>query len=135
MLNVPKEEYGTDGTHIIADFYGIADKDGLNNEDLLKLLAKKAIELSNATLIDMFTHKFEPQGVTLSAIISESSMDLHSYPESSYLSVSFYTCGPKANPIKGIEFLRDQFNPEHVNVMSIGRGTKQSMDFKVIHIL
>ncbi len=133
MPSVPK--YDTAGVHIIADFHGIPSCPGLNDVGILESIAKHAIELSNATLLKMFSNKFEPQGITLSAIISESSMDIHTYPEHGYMSVSFYTCGDKADPIKGIKFIRDVFKPDHVNVMSIGRGTKEEVSFKVIHIL
>ncbi len=124
--------YDIDGTHVIADFYGVENCELLDNKDELVSLIKDAIKISGATLIDINAHKFEPQGITVTAILSESSCTLHGYPEHCFMSVDFYTCGKTANPLNGINFLKDVLNPEHCNIISIGRGSKESIDLKII---
>lgn len=40
-------------------------------------------------------HKFEPQGLTLVYILSESHFTVHTYPEHNYISLDLYICNPK----------------------------------------
>lgn len=129
-----EQKYDTDGIHVVADFYHVKRKEALNDISILQGLACAAIMMSRAKLIRMETHKFEPQGITLTAIISESSMDIHTYPEHDYISISFYTCGDNADPLIGLKFLKEVLQPEDENVLVLKRGTKKSLDICVVNM-
>lgn len=126
------EKYGTIGSHVMADLYGVENFKVLNSVKLLKEASKVAIELSGATLLKMHTHKFIPQGVTLTAIISESSLDLHTWPVERFIAISYYTCGEKANPLNGIEYFIDLLRPESFNVSQGARGHNSELNIKPI---
>ncbi len=124
------ETYSTLGRHIVVDMFKIQTKVYLDSPFLLKLLAKQAIKLSGAELLDINTFKFEPQGVTLTAIISESSMDIHTYPEHGDVFISFYTCGSKADPLKGIQFIKDVLKPTFCKLKEIERGNANTPELE-----
>ena len=48
---------------------------------------------ANLTVIDVKAHRFAPQGVSVVAILAESHLRVHPWPEKSYASVDCYTCG------------------------------------------
>ena len=115
-------DYDTKGTHVIADFFEVENRALLDSEQGSINLCLEAIKKANAELLFIKAHKFEPQGLTIVAIVSESSLDMHTYPEHNYASVSFHTCGTKADPIKGIEYIKEVLGSKRANIMLINRG-------------
>ena len=124
-------EYSTKGKNVVADFYDCQNDISLDDMMIMREVTKIAISKSNATLIQMNSHKFEPQGLTITAIISESSLDLHTYPEHKFFSVSFYTCGDDADPLLGIQYLDKYFEPTRKNIAVITRGDNEMKIEKV----
>ena len=88
---------GLIGRHCIYDL-----QDGnpvlLDDEDFIKDALIKAAEAANATLLKIVSHKFEPQGVTALALLAESHISIHTYPEQNYAAVDSFTCGDHTNP-------------------------------------
>lgn len=125
-------EYSTRGIQCIVDFYDVKLPSMLNDINFLEEIIKRSIKVAHAELIKISSHKFKPQGVTITAIISESSCEMHTYPEKSFCSISYYTCGNTARPERAIKFLKRILKPEHVNSMKIIRGSLY--DFKTREI-
>ena len=80
------------GKHCVAEVYGCAENI-LNDEELLVNMFKEAIKLSGATLLNIASHKFEPQGVTIVALLSESHISIHTWPELGSAALDVFTCG------------------------------------------
>lgn len=84
------------GVHFLLDVYDcnpllLDDIDFLDS--LLRNVAAKAeMHILNATY-----HKFEPQGVSLLFLISESHISIHTFPEYSCATLDVYSCG---SPLK-----------------------------------
>ena len=66
----------------------------------------------NATLLQVHTHKFEPQGVTGFAMLAESHISIHTWPEKSFATADIFTCGDHNTPRDGIEFLVEAFQAQ-----------------------
>lgn len=79
------------GRHLILDLYQ-CDSDVLDNYDLLMSTLEEALVLSRATVLQIIGHKFQPQGVTLLALLAESHASLHSWPCEGYAAIDIYTC-------------------------------------------
>lgn len=80
------------GRHFIASYYD-CDPKVLDHVKHLKEALCKAIEESGASLLNMTVHKFNPHGVTLVALLSESHATIHTYPEHRACFVDLFTCG------------------------------------------
>lgn len=80
------------GKHCVAEVYG-CQHDVLNDESLLVQMFKDAVELTGATLLNITSHKFEPQGVTVVALLSESHISIHTWPETGAAALDVFTCG------------------------------------------
>ncbi len=112
-----KQKYA--GVHIIADFWGGKFiEDSKKIEEILVRAAKEGNNIPLETVI----HKFKPQGITGVVLLAESHIALHLWPESKYLAVDIFTCGDKATPYKSLDYLKEVFQPEKVEVKKIIRG-------------
>lgn len=80
------------GKHCIAELYG-CDHHILNDESALTSIFKEAIDIGGATLLQICSHKFSPQGVTIVALLSESHISIHTWPENGTAALDVFTCG------------------------------------------
>jgi S-adenosylmethionine decarboxylase len=92
------------GRHLILDLYGCSP-DILNNYEELECLLETALSMAGATILRIFGEKFEPQGVTLLALLAESHASVHTWPELGYCAIDLYTCGEATSTDKAAEFL------------------------------
>lgn len=109
------------GTQHIAEFIE-CKKTFLNDPIKLEQIIRNAIEYSGLHFEKIITHKFEPVGVTLLAIISESHIGLHTYPEAGHLSLDVFTCSHPNKQLKLIEYLQKVLKPKSVKIAEITRG-------------
>jgi S-adenosylmethionine/arginine decarboxylase-like enzyme len=66
------------GRHLILDLYGCSP-DILNDYGELECLLETALNMAGATILRIFGEKFEPQGVTLLALLAESHASLFTH--------------------------------------------------------
>jgi len=62
----------------------------------------------NSTLLDLNAYKFDPQGVTSIAMLAESHISIHTWPENGMAVCDVFTCGDKTTPEKGVEYMKEQ---------------------------
>lgn len=107
------------GIHLIADFwYGKIIEDPKK----IKQILIKAVKEANNIPLEVFVHKFQPQGITGIVLLAESHISLHTWPESNYIAIDIYTCGDKAKPLKALDYFEKEFQPKKVEVKEIKRG-------------
>ena len=87
-----------------------------NDPAFLKDVFIEAIRLSNATVVKIDEHRYEPHGITMVAILEDSHAVLHTWPENSFAMAEIFTCGLRATPAIGIEHLASRFKPLHRHV-------------------
>jgi len=85
----------------------------------------RAVERAGATLIEAQVHPFNPHGVSGMALLAESHISVHTWPEIGYVALDVFTCGDNVNPDGAVEVLRDLFRPQHMSVVEIARGIQQ----------
>lgn len=111
----------TIGRHLAVDMYGCGF-DILNNLNFIKTAMLAAIEESNMTLLDLSYHEFEPQGLTAFALLGQSHMSIHTYPELGYAAVDVFTCGDLSRPDQALSVLKRYLKPEKTKTTNIMRG-------------
>jgi S-adenosylmethionine decarboxylase len=79
----------------------------LDDERCLIDLLENAAVASGATVIQTISKKFEPQGVTVICLLSESHISIHTWPEEGKAAVDVYTCGD-CNPKIGCDIIIQQ---------------------------
>ena len=64
------------GKHLLLELYR-CDCEKLNDESFLRCTLNRAAKLANATVLNLISNKFEPQGVTAIALLAESHISIH----------------------------------------------------------
>lgn len=77
----------------------------LDDEAHIRNVLTNAATLSESTLLGIQSHKFQPQGVTAVALLSESHISIHTWPESGMAICDVFTCGDRANPRSGVTYM------------------------------
>ena len=90
--------------HLLLELYK-CNFDKLNDESFLRCTLNRAAKLANATVLNLISNKFEPQGVTAIALLAESHISIHTWPESNYSAVDIFTCGQKMMPELASQYL------------------------------
>ena len=83
--------------HLLLELYR-CDYEKLNDESFLRCTLNNAAKFANASVLNLISNKFEPQGVTAIALLAESHISIHTWPESYYSAVDIFTCGPNMKP-------------------------------------
>ena len=78
--------------HLLLELYR-CDCEKLNDESFLRCILNRASKLANATVLNLISNKFEPQGVTAIALLAESHISIHTWPESNYSAVDILHVG------------------------------------------
>jgi S-adenosylmethionine decarboxylase len=107
------------GTHLIVDLFGARRLDDLEH---IKHTLTRCVEVAGATLLHIHLHHFTPNGgVSGVAVLSESHISIHSWPEADYAALDVFMCGD-AKPQNCVEVLREAFSARDVLVKTHQRG-------------
>ncbi|WP_156758194.1 adenosylmethionine decarboxylase [Actinokineospora pegani] len=109
------------GRHVLAEFGGI-DPSLLDDLGFLRTTLEGALTAAGATICDVVSKRFEPQGVTVLALLSESHASIHTYPEIGAMFLDIFTCGDTADPELAATVLRDRLGAAHARVNTVHRG-------------
>jgi S-adenosylmethionine decarboxylase len=107
------------GTHLMLDLW---HGSRLDDVDLVETALRSAAEAAGATLLNIDLHCFTPGGgITGVAVLAESHISIHTWPECAYAAVDVFMCGD-AEPHKTIEVLRHAFQPRMLTISEHERG-------------
>jgi S-adenosylmethionine decarboxylase len=108
------------GRHVIIELWGCGD--AINDAILVEDAMRNAVKAANATLLNIFVHEFSPQGVTGVAVLAESHLSIHTWPEYGYVAADVFTCGSTTRPEAAAEVLRQAFDARKAEVRELERG-------------
>lgn len=110
------------GIHLIVDLWGATR---LDDEAHIEATLRDCVKAAGATLLHIHLHRFEPNGgISGVAVLAESHISVHSWPETGYAAFDIFTCGD-TTPLAAVDVLRDAFAPERVVVGEHLRGQQQ----------
>ena len=107
--------------HLLLELYR-CDYEKLNDESFLRCTLNKAAKLAKATVLNLISNKFEPQGVTVIALLAESHISIHTWPESNYSAVDIFTCGQNMLPELASQYLIEALKAEEHSLRVIERN-------------
>lgn len=109
------------GIHILGEFIDCTSD--LDNKEAIEEVVESGIMKCNLGLRKIMSHKFEPIGVTIIALISESHVAIHTFPEAHHVSVDIFTCSQTPDPAKELlNYLKEKFKPGTMRVVEVVRG-------------
>ena len=106
------------GAHLIIDLY---DAQNLNDIDHIETTLRRCVTAADATLLHIHLHHFQPNGVSGVAVLAESHISIHTWPDKGYAALDVFMCG-KANPDACVPILREAFKVKRVAVSELLRG-------------
>ncbi|EEZ93302.1 MAG: S-adenosylmethionine decarboxylase proenzyme [Candidatus Parvarchaeum acidiphilum ARMAN-4] len=119
------------GKHIFGNLYDVEDS-VLKDLSYLKESVIEAARAGNLHIIDILEKQFNTinspdiGGVSIIALIVESHISLHTWPESRYATVDIYSCGNDSNPSLSFDYIVSMLKPKSYKVFSADRSNPSS---------
>jgi S-adenosylmethionine decarboxylase len=93
----------------------------LDDVEFITSTLLESAEKTKVTVVDYVSRKFEPQGVSVVVIISESHITIHTWPEFKYAALDFYTCGEE-DPEPAVREIAQKFKTKELVLFRADRG-------------
>lgn len=107
------------GTHLIIDVWGASRLDRMA---VVEHMMREAVAEVGATLLRLDLHHFEPNGgISGVALLAESHISIHTWPETGYAALDIFVCGT-CDAYKAIPVIKRALDPERVSVAEHKRG-------------
>ncbi len=106
------------GAHLIVDLY---EAQHLDDIDHIETTLRHCVEAAGATLLHIHLHHFTPNGVSGVAVLAESHISIHTWPEAGYAALDVFMCGD-ADPDQCVPVLREAFKAKRIGVSELLRG-------------
>jgi S-adenosylmethionine decarboxylase len=101
------------GRHVYGNLLNCNNREALRNPEILEEIVREAAEIGNMTVLDVKSWKIG-EGVSVVAIVLESHITVHTWPEYDFATVDVYSCGGHTDPEKAFDYLVEYLSPERV---------------------
>lgn len=113
------EAFRPAGIHLLVDLW---EAENLADMAVVRGALVEAAGACGATLLEVQLHGFGPgQGITGVALLAESHISIHSWPEHGYAAIDVFVCGA-CDPHAVLPVLRKAFRPVRVELTAQRRG-------------
>lgn len=112
----------TIGSHCVLDMYD-CPAGLLDDLDLITAALANAASVAKSTLLSQTAHRFEPHGVTAIALLAESHISVHTWPELGYAAADIFTCGEHCLPEAACRSLAKALSAGRFELHQMERGS------------
>jgi S-adenosylmethionine decarboxylase len=107
------------GTHLLVELWGAKN---LGDLAITDQMLRESASVAGATLLHVHLHHFGPNaGLSGVAVLAESHISIHTWPERGYAAIDIFMCGA-CDPYKAIPVMRRAFEPATVQLSEQKRG-------------
>ena len=107
------------GTHLILDLW---DGEHFDDAVVIELALRRAVQAAGATLLHLHLHEFTAGGgISGVAVLAESHISIHTWPERGYAAIDVFMCGSAA-PHMAVPVLRHMFKARRIAICEQMRG-------------
>ena len=103
------------GRHVYGNLYNCRNIELLRDPRRLEGVVVEAAKVGGMTLLDVKSWKIG-DGVSLVAIVLESHIAIHTWPEYGFATVDVYSCGSHTNPQAAFDYIVEALKPEKVTM-------------------
>ena len=98
------------GKHVYGNLIDCQNVEALRSPEILERIIVEAAEAGNMALLDVKSWKIG-EGVSIVAIILESHITIHTWPEFGYATVDVYSCGDHTDPKAAFDYIVEALKP------------------------
>lgn len=114
--------YVAPGLHLLIDLWECSH---LQDIRLIENAMRQAATVCGATVLEVKLHSFgENAGITGVAILAESHISIHTWPETGYVAIDVFMCG-RCNPKLAVPVFEDAFKSRRSKITACHRGEAQ----------
>lgn len=107
------------GLHLLVDFWECR---GLRDAEGIERVLREAAAACGATVLSVMLHNFgESGGITGVALLAESHISIHTWPETGYAALDLFMCG-SCDPRGALPVLEAWFSPGRKRITEHQRG-------------
>lgn len=107
------------GIHLIVELW---QAQHLTDASEIRSIFMEAAQACGATILSIDLHVFEPNGgVSGVAVLQESHISIHTWPEYEYAALDIFVCGT-LDPNDTLPVLKSRFAPGNIQVVEMKRG-------------
>ncbi|MCE4598893.1 MAG: adenosylmethionine decarboxylase [Desulfurococcales archaeon] len=119
------------GKHVYGSLYGIP-REIAENEEYLRRVISEAAGAAGATVHSLHSWKIpgEKGGISVIALVLESHLALHTWPEYDYATFDAYTCGEHTDPWKAWELIVKKLKPRYHYANYVDRSQEKDINMK-----
>ena len=107
------------GEHLTLDIVGTTK---VHNPAFYEKLIYKIAKAARVTVLEISKYNFKPQGFTILALLAESHISFHTFPEKGMTSFDFFTCG-KVSPSIAIAIIKNEIKHTRIIKKEFNRDT------------
>ncbi len=97
----------------------------LNDQDYIQKTLIEAAEVANATIVKEYFHQFSPYGISGTLVITESHINIHTWPEHNFVAIDFFTCDLDMKIQDACQFLIEKFEAKEHKIHDHQRGSRE----------
>ena len=123
-LFMHRDGYDFAGTHLLVDCWQASN---LNDLEYIESTLREAVDVTGATLLHIHLHHFTPNGgVSGVAVLAESHISIHTWPERDYAALDIFMCGD-TQPKNAIKVFEKAFETTNIKVSEHLRGKVETI--------
>tara|TARA_B100001123_G_scaffold138039_1_gene160348 strand:- start:4047 stop:4526 length:480 start_codon:yes stop_codon:yes gene_type:complete len=115
---IRKDGHTYAGAHLLVDFWGGKK---INDPTVITAVLEEAAREANATVLHIHVHEFSGGGMSGVAVLAESHISIHTWPELDYAAFDVFMCG-NCDPEKAVEVLKQKLKPARFSISEQKRG-------------
>lgn len=107
--------------HYLLELYGCPNE-VIDDVDFVCQCLKEAADHAGTIVLKIASHSFDPQGVTAIALLAESHLSIHCWPETGYVAIDLFACNPSGNAHSACIYLAEALRAKSHDLKVIDRG-------------
>ena len=108
--------------HVLFDLKDCLMTSLLDNEEYIRETLIEAVKIAKLKLLKVDTHKFQPHGVTGYALLAESHISIHTWPEDNIARCDLFSCQPNTDYKSVIQYMQTRFHSMEVKKWGCDRS-------------
>ena len=108
--------------HVLFDLKQCLMSQPLDDEEYVKETLIEAAKIGKLKVLKVDTHKFEPHGITGYALLKESHISIHTWPEDDIARCDLFSCNSNTDYKSVIQYMQNRFHSMEVKRWTCNRS-------------